>query len=331
MPGPGSLDAFAEKYQSLMGNSPPEESPEQVPAAPPSEEPSQQDTSATEQSAEETTGEEAGISSFEELAEHYGVDVDDLQELEIGLKVNGQEHRTKLKDALASFQIDTAAEERLKDAKQQIEEAKSRRKELETSFEERGQRLDGLMAMARQALAGNVEEELKGIEGLRTEDPQEYFSKRMEIEDRQKKLNAVESEYQRLINEHVTKARDELRRTIPEHIPEWRDSATMQNESRKLDDYMLGQGFTSQQINALIDPKAIALVRKAMLFDAGKKVAKKVSDNAKPKLKLAGATPPERRASTSRTKAFQKAKDDLKKTGSLNAFAQFYKQSRSQQ
>lgn len=335
MPGPdsSSLEAFVSRLQGLsktevatpqaqLGQAGPEEAPES------SDEPSQQEATA-EEATEEASSEEEGISTFEELAEQLGADVDALQDLEIGLKVNGKEHRTKLRDALAQFQIDGATKERLEEAKRYESEVKSRRGELEDSYAEKLSNLEGLMSMTQQVLVGNVDEELKKIESLRADDPQEYFAKRMEIEDRQRAFNDISSKYQQEVSKQLEKVNEELRKDIGKHIPEWKDHATMQNENRQLDEYLLAQGFTTKQIKSVVDPKAVSLLRKAMLYDSAKKTASKLTGKAKSKLKLASASPPDRRPSTLKSRNLQAAKEKLRKTGSLDAFAQFYKQSRS--
>lgn len=324
-----SLAAFAESYKSLMGGTPPLEQGEVPTPEKESQDPQEapQEATAEQPKAEDEQSDDEAISSFDDLAASLGVDRDALEDLSITLKVNGNPVETKLRDALARFQIDEAAKDRLQDAKQQEAAVKARKEEMERDYGGRLQELGTLVGIARQTLGGSVEKELQELEKQREDlDSTEYYVRKAQIRERGEQVQALEQQYQQAWVEHMNKARDELRRTLPDHIPEWRDSSTREAELKRMDEYLLGQGFTSEQIGTVLDPKAINLVRKAMLYDDGKKAVKGVK--AKSQIRLAGSKPPERRSSTVNRKQLEAKKDVLKKAGTVRAFADLYKEMR---
>jgi hypothetical protein len=77
--------------------------------------------------------------------------------------------------------------------------------------------------------------------------------------------------------QYVTQQRE----ILPEVIPEWRDSKVAAQEATQIRDFLLGEGFTEQDIGGLTNATLVKLARKAMLYDRGE--TRVTAAKAKPK------------------------------------------------
>jgi len=111
---------------------------------------------------------------------------------------------------------------------------------------------------------------------------------RKQQEERQAQIAAVQAEQQRvqalqqqkmqqMQEQYVTQQREML----PEVIPEWRDSKVAAQEATQIRDFLLGEGFTEQDIGGLTNATLVKLARKAMLYDRGE--TRVTAAKAKPK------------------------------------------------
>ena len=95
-------------------------------------------------------------------------------------------------------------------------------------------------------------------------------------------------------------------------IPEWRDETVALKEKQAIKEYGLSIGYSSEEMDSIGDSRAVALMRKALLFDSmTQKGQTKLRQNPEgvPMLR-AGGQQPQRRVSE-----YRKAKQRLSKTG----------------
>ena len=146
---------------------------------------------------------------------------------------------------------------------------------------------------------------------------------RKEQEEREAQIAAVQSEQQRvqkLQQEKMQQMQEQYvtqqREMLPDIIPEWRDSKVAAQEATQIRDFLLGEGFTEQDISGLANATLVKLARKAMLYDRGE--TRVAEAKAKPKKARAKTLKSGTKASQPKpTSDAQKAIQNAKKSGRI--------------
>jgi hypothetical protein len=147
---------------------------------------------------------------------------------------------------------------------------------------------------------------------------------RKEQEARTAQLQAVQAEQQRMQQiaaqkqEHMQQSYlEQQRHILPDIIPEWRDKKVAATEATQIRDFLLGEGFSEQDVSGMSNATLVKLARKAMLYDRGETRANEVK--AKPKKPRTKTLKSGSRASQpKRTSAAQEAQNRARKTGRVN-------------
>ena len=147
---------------------------------------------------------------------------------------------------------------------------------------------------------------------------------RKEQEGRVAQLQAVQAEQQRMQQIAAQKQQqmqqsylEQQRHILPDIIPEWRDKKVAATEATQIRDFLLGEGFSEQDVSGMSNATLVKLARKAMLYDRGETRANEVK--AKPKKPRAKILKSGSRASQpKRTSAAQEAQNRARKTGRVN-------------
>ena len=147
---------------------------------------------------------------------------------------------------------------------------------------------------------------------------------RKEQEARTAQLQAVQAEQQRMQqiaaqkHQHLQQSYlEQQRHILPDIIPEWRDKKVAATEATQIRDFLLGEGFSEQDVSGMSNATLVKLARKAMLYDRGETRANEVK--AKPKKPRAKILKSGSRASQpKRTSAAQEAQNRARKTGRVN-------------
>lgn len=251
----------------------PKDEPPQVEDEPEHEPPSAEDEPPPEA---EPGANEQEITSFSELLEHYQLDPDWAQNLKVQVKVNRKEMEVPFADLVKSYQIRQATEAELKEAKEKSKAITEELNQQKASLSAYLQILDGLIKEEESS----IERDAKGTDWakLREDDPAEYSARKAEVAERrerlqEKKQKALEA-YQKaneVYQQQYLKTLAERLQTehekLIEKIPEWRDAEKAEAEKPKLAQYLIGQGFTQEEVSQAYDHRLVALSRKAMLYD----------------------------------------------------------------
>ena len=147
---------------------------------------------------------------------------------------------------------------------------------------------------------------------------------RKEQEGRVAQLQAVQAEQQRMQQiaaqkqQHMQQSYlEQQRHILPDIIPEWRDKKVAATEATQIRDFLLGEGFSEQDVSGMSNATLVKLARKAMLYDRGETRANEVK--AKPKKPRTKTLKSGSRASQpKRTSAAQEAQNRARKTGRVN-------------
>lgn len=332
---PLDVGGAAEKILSLM-EPPPEEqvepeaqTSEQVEETEGAQETASDDSEQeSEQQAEsESTEEDEDIQTFDELADHLGVDIDYLKKLKVRTKADGVEKEATIERLLTEFQID-------QNATRKSQELAESRKAFEAESQAQKEQLQGQLNQAAQ-LTQFLESELtKDVEAidwntLRQEDPAEFAAKKQEVAERVSQLQQIKQGTSNLSRQSLIEAgRKEMEANIkrlPEVISEWSDTEVQKKEMPELREYLLSNySFNPEQIDGkvvdgqiesygLINADTIAIARKAMLYDRLMKESKPKKEKLKKLPKLGAGKP--RAKDEINTEARKAKRARLKKTG----------------
>lgn len=224
--------------------------------------------------SEEDEGEP--VATFAELMEAKELDSEWVETLTIPVKVNGEDGEVAIKDLVASYRMNQAAEERLEKVKVQ---AKTANEEIAKQTESLNTQLAAAARLMSRAEAAIAADEDSIDENLKEDDPAEYLLKKAEIKERRDGIEAAKRE----VTEEITleaQQRAELMQEqhqqyvelesaqLLEKIPEWKDEEKAKAEKPKIAEYLIAQGFPQEEVMAVADHRLILVARKAMLHDA---------------------------------------------------------------
>jgi len=138
---------------------------------------------------------------------------------------------------------------------------------------------------------------------------------------KQQKMQAIALEQQRVREANAQEQQQQMRglieqevQRLPEVIPEWKDEKRASKERDELRTYLSEQGVNEEEMNALVRANHIAVLRKAMLYDKGRRRVKSAEkEGRKTRTAKPGSRAGQQPASKRKTKiAYQR----LAKSGS---------------
>lgn len=234
--------------------------------------------------------------------------------------VDGKEHEVTLEELTSSFSFsahNTRKSQELAATRKEVDDAAVAGRE---SRERYGQGLKQL----GQALASLYPKE-PDWDTLEVEDPAAYAVESAKWDRHRRKMDAVKAESDRVETERVadyTKQLDTYKvgeeRRMLEAIPEWADPAVASAEQARLVTHAVTKlGFSEEEIDSILDHRAVVVLRKAMLLDEleakGRKAVKKKKGGPTVPLKP-GIRRRRRKVGAKRTVAARKR---LSETGSV--------------
>ena len=240
------------------------------------------DESEVEESEEDfDDGEEAELDDQE-----YDQDEDESAQAEtFTVKVDGEQVRVSLEELQNGY---SRQSDYTKKSQALAEERKSFDGDRGAVTQERQQYAQLLGALQMQLQAND--EPVPDFDRLYDEDPIEAtrqereWSKRQTA--RQNKMQAIFTEQERVAQEQGKFQAEDNQRMLqaeigrlPEIIPEWKDQKVAAKESESLRKYLTDQGVAEDELSALVKANHISVLRKAMLYDQGKRRVKKATKN----------------------------------------------------
>lgn len=224
---------------------------------------------------------------------------------------------------------------RTADYTRKTQEIATQRKELDTDR--------GVVREARVkyiAALDRLNEALGGMEPdwerLRAEDPTEYAVQWAEWQQGERDRGMVAKQRQKVLDEQMAEDTraffvqlEQEKVALLDAIPAWKDEAVAAKERTALVQYAKELGFTDQQLKGIYDHRLLVMLRKAYLFDTGKKRGveelrrrrKTVETALKPGGRQTDPSGRERKNTDTTVKA-KIARDRLRKTGSVEDAAQ---------
>ena len=257
-----------------------------------------------EDTEESESQEEVTVSSWDELIETQEWDPEWAESLKVPIKVDGQPTEATIKELVANYQMNSAADKRL-------EEAKAKARALNQELAEKSESLQSqivaagkLIETAEQAL--DAESSAIDWKRLREDDPAEYAAKKSEYAEKRERIERTKREateaWRKATAEQQQQLQAETQKRLPaeqerlfEFFPEWKDPEKGKAGKAKTVEYLQNLGFTEDDISAVVDHRLVVMAEKARRYDerkpnveAAKKRVAKVPKVVKP-----GAKKPE--------------------------------------
>jgi hypothetical protein len=178
---------------------------------------------------------------------------------------------------------------------QVAEQRKAAEAELAEASAQR-QRYAEQLAVVEQALS-QQEPSQEYWDTLYQSDPLEYTRQRDLSRERKDALEQIKVEQQRVQQEHMGQLQAAAQKRLAEEqermkelIPEWLDAEVAQREKTAVITYAQRVGYTPEELSQVSDARAVAVIRKAMMYDelmAKKPAAQKKTAQA-PKMTKGG-------------------------------------------
>lgn len=247
----------------------------------------------------------------------------------VKVKVDGQELEVTLRELQDGYS-------RTQDYTQKTQELANQRKalaqeqqEVQSQKQQWSNYLSSMEAALKTVMGDRTPEQWAELE---RKDRISYLEERHKHQNLQERLNAVQQEQQRMAQEHQQQYQAQLKAVAEqekerlfEKLPAWRDTPEAAKKDRQLMlDYGAKIGFSQQEIDSLIDHRAVLVLRDAARYaalqarrDAG---ANKV--RTKPSSKPLKPGNPKRQ--NSKASKLQKSSQRLAKSNSVDAAADYF-------
>lgn len=235
------------------------------------------------------------------------------------VKVDGQEFDVPLEELRNGY---SRQQHFTKQSQKLAEEKKVFESEFQQVQEERQQYVQLLSALENQLKDFDSVEEPDWTT-LYQQNPVEASQKQHEWNafqtDRKAKIEAAQQEKARLAQIEQKERMEQMQTLISEEthrltevIPEWKDQKRATKERTELKNYLLNQGVSEDEISALVKADHVKVLRKAMLYDKGKRKVSKQKNNPQKRTRVmkSGA-----KLAPKVQDKFKKATSNLKKSG----------------
>ena len=276
---PGSL-AEAEEALLRMMNPPPEdnEESEEVEA---SEEVSDDEPEASDNrhsSNEVEEDEEDEEEETEESPEEEETDDESETEIVYNVRVDGKDVEVTEDELIKGYsrQADyTKKTQELAEYRRQMDGAMQQaQQEIQQTQQARAQYVDAVEAAISSNYAHLQQFQHVDWERLKTEDREEYLTKRDDYRQAQEQIAELQNQH-KVANEQqqAEMAEQHKRMWMEEHhkmsqiLPEWRDDEKRMAISRAIGEYAIGQGYTKEELDTLVDHRSILMLMKAKAYD----------------------------------------------------------------
>jgi Tfp pilus assembly protein PilN len=242
------------------------------------------------------------------------------------VKVSGEEVEVSLDELLNGYSRTADYQKKTQSLAEQRKSVEAERIKIDEAAKTRetyAQRLQVIEQLLQQQDQG------QDLASLKSEDPIAYAVAMAEKMERDKQLQAVQMEKQRVQQEQQTHQQTLLQQHIKqeqqklvEAIPEFKDEVKAEVVRRDIRNYAKSIGFSDQELSQVYDSRAVQTLYKAMQYEklmANKGAATKKVATA-PKTFRPGTSNPQ----SSETEAMKKERATLQKTGNKRDAARIF-------
>jgi len=284
-------------------------------------EPQAEEAKAQPEPSAEQSEEYSDASQFEEQdvsAEEAESQEEEVEELpKYRVKVSGEEVEVSLDELLNGYSRTADYQKKTQSLAEQRKAVEADRVKIDEAAKTRetyAQRLQVIEQLLQQ------QDQSQDLASLKAEDPIAYAVAMAEKMEREKQLQAVQIERQRVQQEQQSHQQAQLQKHIQaeqaklvEAIPEFKDDVKAEVIRRDIRNYAKAQGFSDQELSQVYDSRAVLALYKAAQYDklmANKGVTSKKVANA-PKTIRPGTSNPQ----SSENETFKKERAVLRQSG----------------
>lgn len=222
------------------------------------------------------------------------------------VKVNGEEREVSVEELRKGYMMESDYRKKTSDVARQRDEF-SKEKE---AFAQKVAQAEELLLVEAEDL--NSPENLE----LKEYDPQEYYKKKEKLEAKANRLAEMKKEAQEFQSQQSMQKLEKEKELLFQAVPEWLDDGVQAQETKMINDMLVGMGIEGESLKPFIDHRLLVLARKAAMYDklkSAKPETKKVQ--VKPKNAKAGNVKTKEEISRSKV---QEQRSRLKKTGKMS-------------
>ena len=329
---PGSLWEAQSAILGLL--EPEEETPKEEEAKPEESEESTEETQdelpeeeTEEVESEEEESEEEDVSE-ESDEEEEPEEEDDTPEL-YTVRVNGEDHQVTAEELVKGYsrQADyTKKTQELSQYRQQLDEAAQfYQQEVAATQEARQQYISSIAGAVQLNLSSLKEYENIDWERLKTEDKEEYLTKRDEYREAQANVEKLKQTYDQESQHQAAEQQQQFQQWAQgEHaklvsiIPDWGVPQKQQAIAKELREFAFTKGFQEEELKQLFDHRSILILMQAKAWEDDQKRAKGIkAKKIKNKPKVARSGKGTTKSDSSKSKNTAKMKR-LRQTGNVD-------------
>ena len=270
-----------------------------------------------------------------EVEEDYNDDTSEYAEPEAEptptyrVKVGKEEVEVPLDELLKGYSRTADYTKKTQEVAEARKAVESERQKIEEASRLRDQYAERLSVIEQML---NQTEKAEDLSALKETDPIGYAVKVAEQAEREKQLNAVRAERQRLAQQQQAEQSERLKAHLAmeasklrEAIPEMADEIKSEVTRREIREFAKSIGFSDQELASVYDSRAVLTLYKAMQYDKLQKgkpaVTKKVQ--TAPRMLKPGTSTPEASESESMKRMRAKLKQSGKKDDAARLFERF--------
>ena len=278
----GSIEEASEAFLRMIN--PPPEDTEESEEAKASEEVSEDEPEASEsrvvdESEEETEDEAEEEEDSEESLEEEEEPEDEAEtETVYTVRVDGRDVEVTEDELLKGYsrQADyTKKTQELAEYRKQMDTAVQQAQyEIQQTQQARAQYVDAVEAAISSNYAHLQQFQNVDWERLKTEDREEYLTKRDDYRQAQEQIAELQNQHKVAAEQQQAEMAEQHRRMwMEEHqkmsqiLPEWRDDEKRMAISKAIGEYAAGQGYTKEELDTLVDHRSILMLMKAKAYD----------------------------------------------------------------
>ena len=235
------------------------------------------------------------------------------------VKAAGEEIEVTEDDLIKSYQMEadyTKKSQKLSQDRKVVEANIAKIQESIAVRNEYAQKLEQVSQVLNEEFDSSED-----LEQLRENDPVSFAVKIAERTENQKKLNVINQERQKVMQEQQYAQQQHMQQTVAneskklvEIIPEFSDKVKGEQIKKDIRSYGLTNGFTEQEMSAVYDSRHVMMLNKAMKYD---RIMKSKAGTVKKVSKAPKTISKGKKISNSQAAIQQKQRARLKSSGSV--------------
>lgn len=233
------------------------------------------------------------------------------------VKIDGQEIEVNEEELTQGYQRDADYRRKTQEVAEKNRQLEAQRQQVEATLNQ----LIPVLSAQIQDKFGQVDWQM-----LAREDPSQYVALRAEYDAHVQNIQRAVAEQERFAQANQQQFAENHKKTLESEykkltaaIPEFGDPEKGKVIRSEMKTYLVGAGYTEQEINMLSDSRAAIIAHKAMLYDRAQKARQESKAKPLPKVQKPG-TP--NKVDPKRNAAIE-AQNRLKKSGNVSDFADY--------